>query len=90
MIQIELRPALQSRYAELAGERGLPLEQYIAERLEILEPNVQPPCSEPEMTPEERAADIDAWLKRLTKYSYKKLLLPESAFTRESFYQDHD
>lgn len=88
MIHIELHPALATRYAELAREQGLPVEQYIAERLQNFEPNAQPPLAEPAMTPEERAVDIDEWLKRLRKHTRDIPTLPEEAFTRASFYQE--
>jgi hypothetical protein len=40
--------------------------------------------------PSRKSEEVRAWLDSLTQFSDKIPQLPDEAFTRESFYQDHE
>ncbi len=71
-------------FAVEAKARGLALERYIEEKLN----NVPLPLPRRarKLSHEEFRASLDA----LARYSAEIPSLPDEAFTRESFYQDHD
>ncbi len=85
MIQIDLQPKTEASYAAVAQGRGLTVEQYLAEKLEA----EIPPPPKPQMTKEEKLADLEVFFKEMAQFSDKKPVLPDEAFTRESMYQDH-
>ena len=90
MIQIQLQPEVEARYAAEAQARGLALDRYIAEKLEKSEPAVAGPTSQEEVSPTARLADLEQFFEEMARFSDKIPLLPDEAFTRESLYQDHD
>jgi len=73
---------------ELAAQvrsRGLTPESYVRSLVDDAvrtSPKVPPP-SKPKM-------DMETFLREMATFSDKIPLLPDEAFTRESFYQDHD
>ena len=84
MIQIELRPDVEAQLAAEAQARGIGIQAYVESLLEqaVATRTVQPR----RRTREEMAAFFEA----MAVNSEKLPQLPEEAFTRESFYQDHD
>ncbi len=85
MIQIELQPETEARYAAEAQVRGMALEQYLAEKLEAEAPRP----AKKQMTTEERLADLEVFFKEMARYSDEIPILSDEAFTRESIYADH-
>lgn len=85
MIQIELRPEIEARLVAEAQARGVDIEAYVESLLEqaVTTPGTLAPRRR---TREEMRAFYDA----LAAHSDKIPQLPDEAFTRESFYQDHD
>jgi hypothetical protein len=77
---------IQEEIARRAAARGLSVEEYIEDVLarELERPELPEPKGY--MTNEE----LEAWFDRLAKFSDKVPMLPTSAFSRESIYQDHD
>jgi hypothetical protein len=73
---------------ELAAQarlRGLTPESYVRSLVDDavrMAPKVPPPAK-PKM-------DMKTFLREMAAFSDKIPLLPDEAFTRESFYQDHD
>ncbi len=83
-IQIELRPELEARLAAEAAARGVGIRAYVESLLEQAVPlRTTPPRRR---TREEMRAFYDA----MAAHSDKIPQLPDEAFTRESFYEDHD
>lgn len=85
MIQIELRPEVEARLAAEAQARGVDIEAYVESLLEQAI-TTNPPLPPRTRTQEEMAAFYDA----MAAHTDKIPQLPDEAFTRESFYQDHD
>ncbi len=86
-IQIELQPEAEARLNAEARERGLPLNRYLELKLNDGGASVARPArSARDMSPEERKA----WLDGLARRSDHMPILPPEAFSRESFYEDHD
>jgi hypothetical protein len=85
MIQVELKPEIEARLVAEAQDRGVDPSVYAGSVIEraFLPGNGTP---RPSRSPE----DVRAWLDSLTRFSDKIPQLPEEAFTRESFYQDHE
>mgnify|MGYP001486882524 CR=1 FL=1 len=85
MIQIELRPEVEARLTADARARGVEVRAYVESLLEeavsgkVVSVRHQP-------TPEEMRAFFEA----MAAGSEKIPQLPDEAFQRESFYQDHD
>ncbi len=48
------------------------------------------PPAKPERTKEQRMADLEEFFKAMAQHSDEIPQLPDEAFTRESFYRDHD
>ncbi|HEY2467154.1 MAG TPA: hypothetical protein VGI45_04820 [Terracidiphilus sp.] len=67
-----------------AAALGISIEEYVREVL-IRETGSHPRVSR-FSTPQESRA----WLEKLAQFSDQIPQLPDEAFTRESFYQDHD
>ncbi len=84
MIQIELQPETEARYAAEAQVRGMALEEYLAEKLEA--EVAEMPKQEDIAT---ELAKLEVFLKEFTKYSDEIPFLPDEAITRESIYGDH-
>jgi len=73
---------------ELAAQvqaRGMSPEEYVRSLVEDAVRNA-PSLAEP---PQPKR-DMEAFFKGMAAYSEKIPQLPDEAFTRESFYQDHD
>lgn len=83
VIQIALRPELEARLAAEAQARGVEIEAYVES---LLEQAVTTGHSPRRRTREEMRTFYDV----LAAHSEKIPQLPDEAFTRESFYQDHD
>jgi len=85
MIQIELRPEVEARLTAEARARGVEVRAYVESLLEeavaarAVSVRRQP-------TPEE----MRAFFQAMSAGSEKIPQLPDEAFQRESFYQDHD
>ena len=85
MIHIELRPEIEARLTAEAQARGVDIEVYVESLLEKAITTASNPVPR-RRTREEMRAFYDA----LAAHSDKIPQLPDEAFTRESFYQDHD
>jgi hypothetical protein len=84
MIQIELAPEIEARLAAEARAHGVEIRTYV---VNLLEQAMAARTAEPRRrTREEMSAFFDA----MAAHSDKIPQLPDAAFTRESFYQDHD
>jgi hypothetical protein len=85
MIQIQLRPEVEARLAAEAEARGLSPERYIEQLIveRIPEPQAQ-------AGPVSKLASLEEFFEAMAAHSEKIPQLPDEAFTRESFYQDHD
>jgi hypothetical protein len=83
-ITIHVRPEIEARLVAAAQSRGLDLETYAETLLEDAASRAV--TSEREWTLEEFCGSLDA----LTRFSSKIPALPIEAFSRESFYEDHD
>lgn len=84
MIHIALRPEIEARLAAEAEARGVGVETYVQNILEQAVTNGS--TAGRRRTREEMQSFYDA----LAAHSDKIPQLPDEAFTRESFYQDHD
>jgi hypothetical protein len=85
MIHIELRPEIEAKLSAEAQARGVEIETYVESLLEQAI-NAAGASVPRRRTREEMRAFYDA----LAAHSEKIPQLPDDAFTRESFYQDHD
>jgi hypothetical protein len=83
MIQIELKPEIAARL--VAHAEGVETSVYAGSMIERIYVRMNG-TSRPSRKPEE----VRAWLDSLTQFSDKIPLLPDEAFTRESFYEDHE
>lgn len=84
MIHIELRPEIEAWLVAEAQARGVGIEAYVTS---LLEQAATTATYRPRRrTREEMVAFYDT----LAAHSDKIPQLPDEAFTRESFYQDHD
>ncbi len=88
MIQVELSPEVELRLQAYAHAHGVEMESYVKSLIEnaVREAPSRPPRPRRSGTPR----DMDAFFKGMAAYSDEIPVLPEEAFTRESFYQDHD
>jgi hypothetical protein len=85
MIQIELRPEVEAKLAAEAQAQGMGIEAYV-ENLLKQALSTGSPFTWSEPTP----AEVDAFFEKMAAGSEKIPQLPDEAFRRESFYQDHD
>jgi hypothetical protein len=74
---------IPDQVAEKAAALGVSVEEYVND---LLTRESAPPAASRAWTREESRA----WLDRLAQFSDQIPQLPDEAFTRESFYQDHD
>ena len=65
MIQIELQPETEARYAAEAEALGVRIEQYIADKLEA----AVTPLHESQISIEEKLADLEVFFKEFAKYT---------------------
>lgn len=85
MIHLELRPEIEARLTAEAQARGVDVEAYVESILE----KVMTTASN--SVPRRRSREeMRAFYDALAAHSDKIPQLPDEAFTRESFYQDHD
>jgi hypothetical protein len=85
MIQIKLKPEIEARLVADAHAEGVEPSVYagsLIERVYVHENGTRRPPRKPE--------DVRAWLDALAQFSDKIPQLPDEAFLRESFYQDHE
>jgi hypothetical protein len=80
-ITIEISDELAAK----AQARGLTPESYVRSVLDDVERGLPLP-----LPPSRPKMDMKTFLKKMTEFSDKIPQLPDEAFTRESFYQDHD
>jgi hypothetical protein len=84
MIRIELRPEVEARLAAEARARGIEVKAYVESLLEQATTTRTIP-------PRRRTREeMRAFFEAMAANSDKIPELPDEAFTRESFYQDHD
>ena len=80
-ITIEISDELAAK----AQARGLTPESYVRSMLDDAERSAPLP-----LTPAKPRMSIEEFLEAMAANSDKMPVLPDEAFTRESFYQDHD
>jgi hypothetical protein len=85
MIQIELQPEVEARLAAQAQAQGMDIQAY-AESLLSLALGVNHASGSHRAT----TADAAIFFETMAANSTKIPQLPDEAFLRESFYQDHD
>jgi hypothetical protein len=76
---------IPDQLAEQIRARGLTPEGFVRSLIDEAERNA-PPVPDPTQP----KLDMEAFFKGMAAYSEKIPQLPDEAFTRESFYQDHD
>ena len=81
---MEITVTIPDEVAEQAKARGLTPESYVEEL--VTEQGAAP---KPLRTREQRRADMARFIEEISKNSEEIPLLPDEAFTRESFYSDH-
>ena len=84
MIQIELRPEVEAKLAAEAQARGVELRTYIEG---LLEGTVTTRATPSRLRTRE---EMRTFFEAMAANSDKIPQLSDEAFTRESFYQDHD
>jgi hypothetical protein len=83
MIQIELRPEVEARLAAEAQARGVEVQTYVESLLEQ--------AMATKTIPRRRTREeMRTFFEAMAANSDKIPQLADDAFTRESFYQDHD
>ena len=85
MIQIELRPEVEARLAAEAQARGVQVQTYIENLIEQAV-SARSGTSHHQPTSEE----MRAFFQAMAANSERVPQLPDEAFQREGFYQDHD
>ena len=82
---MQITVTIPDEFAAQARARGLTPEGYVESLIEDavrVDPAAPPPAK--------RKRDMEAFFRGMAAYSDKIPQLPDEAFTRESFYQDHD
>ncbi len=82
-ITVDIAPEIQAELTRRAIAHGSPLEVYAAN---LLAESVQGSPHRPALT----ESHLDLTIREMAQFSHAIPALPESAFTRESIYQDHD
>jgi hypothetical protein len=82
MVQLELAPDVEERLQKAAEARGLRPEVYAAQLIH----------SAVSVLPEKHLSleEMQRFLDGMAVHSDKLPVLPDHAYTRESFYEDHD
>jgi hypothetical protein len=83
MIQVQLTPDTEARVQAHARAQGISAESLVQKLIEDAIRPVVPRRSGP-------AQDMDAFFQAMAANSDKFPVLPDEAFTRKSFYSDHD
>jgi hypothetical protein len=76
---------IPNQVAEKAAALGVSVEEYVND---LLTRESAPAVKA--YAPPRTAEEIRAWLDEMAQFSDQIPQLPDEAFTRESFYQDHD
>jgi len=84
MIQIELRPEVEAKLAAEARARGMETRTYVERVLE------QAVATSTVPSRRRSRKEMEAFFEAMAANSDKIPQLPDEAFTRESFYRDHD
>ncbi|MGH9397920.1 MAG: hypothetical protein ACRD18_13850 [Terriglobia bacterium] len=84
MIQIHLQPEVETKLVAEAQARGLSPESYVEQLIteQTSKPQAQADSAD-------RLASLEKFFEEMAAHSDKIPHLPDEAFTRESFYQDH-
>lgn len=82
---MEITVNIPDEVAEKARALGMTPESYVARLVAG-----KTAKAEPEISTEERMAKLEKFFKQISSHSEKIPRLPDEAFTRESFYSDHD
>jgi hypothetical protein len=82
---MEITVTIPDEVAAQAELRGLTPEDYIEKLIAD-----QVAASKPQLSTAERLANLERFIKDISANSENIPLLPDAAFTRESFYRDHD
>jgi hypothetical protein len=82
-ITVDIAPDIQAELTRRAIAQGSPLEVYAAN---LLAASVEGPPNRSALT----ESRIDITISEMAQFSHSIPALPESAFTRESIYKDHD
>jgi hypothetical protein len=85
MIQVQLSPEVEARIQAQAGTQGIEGASYLQSPIENAV-RATPITSRPPGEPR----DMEAFFAAMAANSDKLPQLPDEAFTRENFYQDHD
>jgi hypothetical protein len=85
MIQVQLSPEVEARIQAQARAQGIEMESYLKS---LIENAVRATPITPRRSGSAR--NMDAFFEAMAANSDKIPELPNEAFTRESFYQDHD
>jgi hypothetical protein len=84
MIQIELRPEIEARLAAEAQARGVEVRTYVESLIE------QAVSASTSASHQPTSEEMRVFFQAMAANSAKIPQLPDEAFQRESFYQDHD
>jgi hypothetical protein len=82
-ITVEIAPELQAEIARQAAAQGRAIEDYAAS---LLEGAVRRPAGGGGLSQDR----LEETLREMAEFSRRIPVLPDEAFTRESFYRDHD
>jgi len=82
-ISIELKPEVEERLEQEATAKGVSVESYVEELIEQQ-------FSQPHITSNIGAEEIDLLLDSLAEGSEDRPVLTSEVYTRESIYQDHN
>jgi hypothetical protein len=85
MIQIELRPEVEARLTAEAHAKGIELRVYVEG---LIEEAISTQTSQDRRQP--TSEEMRDFFQKMAANSEKIPQLPDEAFERESFYQDHD
>lgn len=85
MIQLHLPPEIEARLAAEARAQGLTPQDYVEK---LVTARFPPPHAQAGLA--DRMAALEKFFEEMAAHSEKIPPLPDEAFTRESFYQDHD
>ena len=85
MIQIDLRPEVEAWLAAEAQARGLEVRAYVESLIEQAVSG-----KDNSRRPQPSSEEMRAFFHAMAANSEKIPQLPDEAFQRESFYQDHD
>jgi hypothetical protein len=85
---MQITVTIPDEVAAEAQARGLTPENYV-ESL-IAEQKLMKHADKTPLNREERLANLEKFFEEISAHSEKIPILPDEAYTRESFYSDHD